>query len=124
MELEEEIEDRFGTLPEPVRNLLCVARIKAFARKLGVSSVSVERESVVLKLHTGLKLPREVANHLLRRYRGRLMILPARANIAKLRVRGLTDAQLLAFIEEVLNETHLAWHVAPAARQVALAHNR
>jgi transcription-repair coupling factor (superfamily II helicase) len=123
-ELEEEIEDRFGDLPQAVRNLLSVARIKDFARNLGVSAIAVERDGVVLKLHTGLTIPRDVANHLTRRFRGRLVVLPSRANNVKLRSRGLTDPQLLAFIEEVLNEMYLAWHVAPAAREAALVNNR
>lgn len=123
-ELEEEIEDRFGTLPEAVRNLLAVARIKALARELGVSSVSVERDSVLLKLHAGLSLPRDVANHLNRRFRGRLMVLPTRAHMVRLRSRGLTDPQLLAFIEEVSNEIRLAWHASTMARPAAMAHNR
>lgn len=123
-DLEEEIEDRFGTLPEAVLNLMTVARIKVLARELGVSGISTERDGVVVRMHTGLAIPRDVAGHLLRRFRGRLMTLPSRANTLKLRSRGLTDAQLLKFIEEVLQETHLAWHVAPAARQVAMAHNR
>lgn len=115
-ELAEEIEDRFGTLPQAVCNLLSVARIKALARELGVSSISAERDGVLLKLHTGLNLPREVANHLTRRFRGKLMLLPTKANQVKLRSRGLSDVDLLAYIEEVLHEIQLAWHVAPAAR--------
>ena len=41
------------------------------------------------------------------------MVLPSRATSVKLRTRGLTDPQLLGFIEKVLHELYLAWHVAP-----------
>ncbi len=123
-ELEEELIDRFGDPPQAVRNLLSVARIKNYARTLGVSSVGAERDGVVLKLHTGLTIPRDVANHLIRRFRGSLMVLPSRATSVKLRTRGLTDPQLLGFIEKVLHELYLAWHVAPAAREAAMVNNR
>jgi len=39
-DLEEELVDRFGPLPGPVANLLVVARTRAAAGRLGVSSVS------------------------------------------------------------------------------------
>lgn len=35
-DIEEEIEDRFGTLPKPVYNLLTIAHIKAMAQRLGI----------------------------------------------------------------------------------------
>lgn len=38
-ELEEEVEDRFGDIPEPVRNLLEVARIRINAKSLGITGV-------------------------------------------------------------------------------------
>jgi len=38
--IEEEIEDRFGTLPEPVYNLISISYIKVLAQKLKISSIS------------------------------------------------------------------------------------
>lgn len=43
-DIEEEIEDRFGTIPETVMNLITIAYIKAMAQKLGIIHVS-ETES-------------------------------------------------------------------------------
>ena len=39
-EISEELEDRFGKHPTPVRNLLAVARLRALARQLRVKSIS------------------------------------------------------------------------------------
>jgi transcription-repair coupling factor (superfamily II helicase) len=58
----DELLDRYGPLPEPVDNLLAVARFRAFARRYGVTEVSLQgsvvrftplalRESQELRLH-------------------------------------------------------------------------
>ena len=47
-DVQEEIEDRFGSLLPPVTNLLNVALLKAVARKLGVSSISQKGLNIVI----------------------------------------------------------------------------
>ena len=58
----DELADRYGTLPEPVLNLLEVARFRAFARRYGVTEVSLQgsvvrfsplslRESQEMRMH-------------------------------------------------------------------------
>jgi transcription-repair coupling factor (superfamily II helicase) len=58
----DELADRYGPLPEPVANLLQVARFRAFARRYGVTEVSLQgavvrfsplslRESQELRMH-------------------------------------------------------------------------
>ena len=42
----EELRDRYGPLPEPVANLVAVARFRALARRFGVSEVSLQGTSV------------------------------------------------------------------------------
>src|SRR5215204_1516042 len=57
-----ELADRYGPLPEPVENLLAVARFRAFARRYGVAEVSLQghvvrfsplslRESQEMRMH-------------------------------------------------------------------------
>jgi transcription-repair coupling factor (superfamily II helicase) len=47
LDIEDELTDRYGDIPEPVRNLITVAYIKALARSLGISSVTEKRDSVI-----------------------------------------------------------------------------
>src|SRR5262249_11509543 len=44
----EELRDRYGTLPEPVGNLIAVARFRALARSHGITEVSLQRSAVRL----------------------------------------------------------------------------
>jgi transcription-repair coupling factor (superfamily II helicase) len=56
-DIEEEIEDRFGSLPEVVYNLLSVAAIRLLGKALKVSSI-IEQEKVVnIKFIDGVVLP-------------------------------------------------------------------
>jgi len=46
----EELRDRYGPLPEPARNLAEVVRLRALARRAGVSAIARERGGVLLRL--------------------------------------------------------------------------
>ena len=48
-EMEVELEDRFGSLPELARNLMLQLRFKVLAREAGVQSVLVESDHLVLR---------------------------------------------------------------------------
>ncbi|MDE2801758.1 MAG: transcription-repair coupling factor, partial [Chloroflexota bacterium] len=50
----EELRDRFGPPPEPVRNLIYAVRVKALARAADVESISREGGSIALRLRHGV----------------------------------------------------------------------
>ena len=45
----QELEDRFGRLPEPVLNLLYQLKLKILCRAAGVQSVGVENDYIIIK---------------------------------------------------------------------------
>jgi transcription-repair coupling factor (superfamily II helicase) len=51
VDLEEEIEDRFGDLPEPVQSLLRIARIRAYAIQYGVETIEQKGDEISLKFY-------------------------------------------------------------------------
>ena len=53
-EFARELEDRFGPLPQPGRNLLAAMRLRTLASRLGAESIQSEGESVVIRLASGL----------------------------------------------------------------------
>jgi transcription-repair coupling factor (superfamily II helicase) len=48
-EIEKELADRFGPLPELARNLMLQLRLKVMAREAGVKSILVEKDQLVLR---------------------------------------------------------------------------
>ena len=75
--LAREMEDRFGRLPQPVRTLLYVVRLKAAAEEARVQSIQADGDEIVLRMAPGVSLPRE-------RLRGRL---PAQSWVGQTSVR-------------------------------------
>jgi len=52
LDIEDELTDRYGDIPEPVRNLLSIAYIKALAGSLGFSSVTEKKGMVILQFRS------------------------------------------------------------------------
>ncbi len=50
LDIEDELIDRYGDIPTPVRNLVSIAYIKALAGSLGFSSVSEKNDSVMFQI--------------------------------------------------------------------------
>lgn len=108
-DVEDEFIDRFGDIPPSVQNLLNVARLKAQARQIGLGQIGQERDGVALRFLPGLTPPRELPLALMKRFRGHVAMVPGRGTAVKVRSRGLTDAQLLELLQEVVGETKKQW---------------
>ena len=51
-EIREEFDDRFGSLPEPMENLLYQLKVRVLAEKAGASSVSAEKSVMTIRFPT------------------------------------------------------------------------
>ena len=58
-ELAHEFNDRFGTLPIEVKNLLYAVKIKTLAAKAGIESISTEEGQIILRLFEGLRFDKQ-----------------------------------------------------------------
>lgn len=104
-DLEEEIQDRFGDLPQAVRNLLQIARIKVLARFLGISHITARKNKFEIKFLEGLAIEAEKYAALYQRYRGKISYRHGR--IGQLVVeKDPVDEQALMFLTEVLASIH------------------
>lgn len=66
-----ELEDRFGELPQPVRNLMFLLQLKVLATQARVQSVGVEGDNLLLKLEP---MDKETQMQLSRRLNGRVRV--------------------------------------------------
>ena len=99
-DLEDELEDRFGEQPKPVRNLVDVSLIRHAAMDAGFTSIE-EKEGIVAFFHPALdakaavRLPHQPGFH------GRIMLtLSGRMHIA---LRMPPECDLLADVRKILN---------------------
>lgn len=101
-DLEEEIDDRYGPPPEPCRNLLAIARIRAMAREIGVASITSERDQVTIKLLPGARVSGDQVMEAVRANRGRVYANFGKSPSIRIRRQGLPDEALLKLIEDTL----------------------
>ena len=50
LDIEEELIDRFGDIPEPVQNLMRIAELRAITRRLGISHLQLKADGVHLRI--------------------------------------------------------------------------
>jgi transcription-repair coupling factor (superfamily II helicase) len=105
-ELEDELLDRFGELPEAVVNLLTVARLKVYGKMYGIDSMIRRGDEVTLNFYEGslgaldtAKLAK-VGNSFERRVQ---FDRDAKASI-RVKSKDLSDKQLLDLLEQFLKE--------------------
>jgi len=100
-EITRELKDRFGTLPQPVENLLYVVKIKSLAMKAKVSSISVQGKQIVIKpLET--VIASEAKQSLSRSYDGAVKVGITQI---KLDTRLLGD-RWMEVLEDMLSSNH------------------
>jgi len=123
-EIEAELQDRYGTPPEPVRNLYEVARLRTVARKADVANISVQGSFVRFG---PLQLPESKQLRLQRLYPGSLVkdavrtILVPRPMTARVAGQPMRDMAVLRWASDLI-EVVLLDNVAGAARVAAGQH--
>ncbi len=103
----DELQDRFGSLPGPVRNLLEVARLRARARRAGLADIAVQGRYIRF---SPVSLPESREVRAKRLYPGtvlkpavRTMLVPApRAGGGSLAAPPLRDQELLTWCGELI----------------------
>jgi len=117
-EIEAELQDRYGSPPEPVRNLLEVARLRTVARQADVANISVQGKYVRFG---PLQLPESQQLRLQRLYPGTLVkeavrtILVPRPMTARVAGQPLRDTAVLRWAMDLIHAVLLD-SVADAAR--------
>ncbi|RKY03358.1 transcription-repair coupling factor, partial [Candidatus Poribacteria bacterium] len=101
-DIEEELRDRFGEVPERVRALLEIASLKLFAQKLGVESISSDGETVRIVFVEGkAKVDPMKLVELVQRDRSISITPPVRMSI---KLRGEKGVEICRRVREVLEE--------------------
>lgn len=72
--LEEEMEDRYGTIPEACLNLMSIAYIKAMAQRIGVLNVSETEDYAKLEFDNPNRMNPKVIGEIIHSYGNRIRI--------------------------------------------------
>lgn len=103
-QLAEELEDRFGDLPEPLTGLLKVASIKVAAHKSKVQSILQEKELIKIRMEDDHGLSGPQLMDLARRYRRQVSFNTSGGLEIVINIRNLDQKQVLQLLEEIIME--------------------
>lgn len=103
-DVQEEIEDRYGDLPQSVQNLLDVALIKGMAHYLGMISVVVRKEVVIFNCKADAKLDPTKIPELLNLYKGNLKFKTGQEPYFTLVNLYLINDEIMKYIKNVLQD--------------------
>ena len=99
---EKELEDRYGTVPEAVRNLLAYSALKTLAEKIGVEAIDRRHNLLNIKFHPGTRVDPARLMGIVSKTRG-AQFTPA--GVLLLPMDGLTAAaDVLQFLSEKLEQ--------------------
>lgn len=103
-ELEDELLDRFGELPEAVQNLLAVARVKLYGKQYGIESITLRGEEVTVKFYDGRErdvIPSRIAEvgNLFGR---RVQFIQGSGLLIRIKTKGMDDKEMMGLLEQFL----------------------
>lgn len=101
----DEFTDRFGSMPDPVKNLLDIARLRVLCTEVGITSVSQIRDVVTVKFLPGAgRIPLDRYLQLNRKapFRGRIQAKGVKVNQFSVKVGDLDPRSLLRLLRELI----------------------
>lgn len=102
-EMEEELIDRFGDIPEPTLNLIAAARIKALAAKVGVQSIIQQKETVNIKFYAESTIKADQLEPVTALFNKRVSFAVTPNLQIILSVKKYKDMEMLEKLEQLLN---------------------
>ncbi len=120
-DLEEELEDRYGDLPSPVRNLLDITRIKALAQKFGVESISATGLDIAISIPASMSpsIDHGKLFMLAKQHQGQYMKRPNGNLQIAFRLRGKSDSEICKHLLLFVTQFKEAWKEDEAVEEVA-----
>lgn len=104
VDIENELADRFGDLPQPVKNLISIAYIKALARHAGFSSITEKGDYVCFYLADGRQVDIKALSKLMAKYKRQLLFNAGTTPYLLYKIKGLKREELLENIKIVLQD--------------------
>lgn len=103
-DVEEELVDRFGDIPEPVSNLIAVARIKSLAAKLQVQSIIHHKDLINIRFYEESEIKVEQLEPITSYFKNRVSFAVTPNFQIILSVKGFKDKETLDKLELLLTK--------------------
>lgn len=97
-DIEKELNDRYGQMPNPVKNLIDVSRLKVYATLLNISAIVQEKDSVVIKFSPEFASSGEDLIRFTRNFPGEVSLIAGKQIGFRLTTKNLKGEKLLPSI--------------------------
>ncbi|MCX7711973.1 MAG: transcription-repair coupling factor [Clostridia bacterium] len=104
MDIEDELVDRFGEMPKPVRNLIKIAHLKTLARDCGFVSVQEKGEAMILQYRSNQQVNLSVLGKLMDLYKRKLLFTASNTPYITFKISGMNRDEVLDNIKILLQE--------------------
>jgi transcription-repair coupling factor (superfamily II helicase) len=104
-DVEEEIEDRFGDIPQSVRNLLSIMHIKLLSKKIGIVSIEQKGSDIVFMLKNDKDVDLSGLIRAMDEYKGRVRFAATDQPSFYFKIGNETSEGILKDIQELLEKT-------------------
>lgn len=103
-DIEEEIEDRFGDLPQVVRNLLSISYIRHLAKKCGIIAITQKKNSIIVKFNSDKSIKPQTAIRVAGEYINRLLFTASGQPYFTVKVDEDKPEEYMGFLKEFLEK--------------------
>jgi transcription-repair coupling factor (superfamily II helicase) len=104
VEIEDELVDRFGELPQPVKNLISIAYIKVLAKEVEFSSITQKNDSIIFQVEEKGQIDLKIISRLTAKYRRKLLFNAGNKPYLLYKISGIQKGKLLDNIKIVLQD--------------------
>lgn len=103
LDIQEEIEDRYGNIPECVYNLLDIARIKAMGHDLYMTLISENQNQILFKFKENAPLNPAALPELLETYGKRMKFIGGKEASIRIQIDSSNKKEILANVKSILH---------------------
>ncbi len=103
-DIEEEIEDRFGDLPQVVRNLLDISYIRQLAKRCGIIAITQKKNNIIVKFNSENSIKPQTAIRVAGEYINRLLFTASGQPYFTVRIDEDRPDEFIKFLKEFLEK--------------------
>ncbi|WP_274365791.1 transcription-repair coupling factor [Paenibacillus thermotolerans] len=105
-DLADELTDRFGDPPQPVQNLLTVARLKVYGSMYGIETISAKGDDLIVKMgpEQNERIDGQKLFALGNRFERKIKLVPGSQIVIHMNRKGLSTEESLAALEAFLKQ--------------------
>ncbi len=102
-DVQEELEDRYGTMPPTVQNLMTVALMKAEANRIGITLISQSPQEILFKFKQNADLDPAGLPEVLALYPRKMKFTAGKEAVLKVDISGVNKKEILIYIKNTLH---------------------